>query len=87
MLAERTGLSPAGLDIALVLPANEAVLVAVQAGLGATLTSRSAASAALRAGLLVAVDWPAVTRPFFLLRHKERYRSKAALAFETLAAG
>jgi DNA-binding transcriptional LysR family regulator len=73
------------LDVALVLPSNEAVLVAVETGLGATLVSRSAASAALRGGLLVEVDWPTLPRPFYLLRHRERYRSKAAIAFEAMA--
>jgi DNA-binding transcriptional LysR family regulator len=73
------------LDIAIVLPTNEAVLVAVETGAGATFVSRSAASAALRGGLLEEVDWPTVPRPFYLLRHKERYRSRAADAFETLA--
>ena len=85
-LMNQQAIDRTGLEIALVLPANEAVLVAVETGIGATLVSRSAASAALRGGLLVAVDWPPLPRPFYLLRHKERYRSKAAMAFETLAA-
>jgi DNA-binding transcriptional LysR family regulator len=72
-------------DVTLVLPSNEAVLTAVEAGVGATLVSKSAASAALRGGLLAKADWPAQSRPFYLLRHKERYRSKAASAFEDLA--
>jgi DNA-binding transcriptional LysR family regulator len=75
----------ANLEIPLVLPSNEAVLVAVETGIAATLVSRSAASAALRGGLLVVVDWPPLPRPFYLLRHIEHYRSKAAIAFETLA--
>ncbi|MBL0371083.1 LysR family transcriptional regulator [Rhizobium sp. KVB221] len=84
-LIERHMIDRAVLDIALVLPSNEAVLVAVEAGIGATLVSRSAASAPLRGGLLCIVDWPAIPRPYYLLRHKERYRSKAASAFETIA--
>jgi DNA-binding transcriptional LysR family regulator len=84
-LIERHGATRAGLDVALVLPSNEAVLAAVVTGLGATLVSRSAALAALRGGLLVEIDWPALPRPFYLLRHRERYRSKAALAFEAMA--
>lgn len=85
-LTSRHGIDRTALEIALVLPSNEAVMVAVETGAGATLMSRSAASAALRGGLLHAVDWPSLPRPFYLLRHKERYRSKAALAFEALAA-
>jgi DNA-binding transcriptional LysR family regulator len=84
-LIDQQGIDRAKIEVALVLPSNEAVLAAVETGLGATLASRSAASAALRGRLLVAIDWPALPRPFFLLRHKERYRSKAALAFEALA--
>ena len=83
-LASGPDFDRAVVETALVLPSNEAVLAAVEAGAGATLVSRSAASAALRGGLLTEVDWPAVPRPFHLLRHKERYRSKAAAAFEAL---
>ena len=85
-LTEKHEVAQSGLDIALILPTNEAVLAAVEAGIGATLVSRSAASAALRGGLLTKIDWPAQSRPLYLLRHRERYRSKAAIAFEDLAA-
>lgn len=84
-LIRKHGIDAASVRTALVLPSNEAVLVAVRSGIGATLASRNAASAGLQAGLLVEVDWPPLPRPFYLLRHKERYRSKAALAFEALA--
>ena len=72
------------LNVAIVLPGNEAVLGAVEAGMGATLTSRSAAQTELNSGLLVEANASPLPRPFFLLRHKERYRSKAADAFEAL---
>nr|WP_320197257.1 LysR substrate-binding domain-containing protein [Agrobacterium rosae]MDX8317335.1 LysR substrate-binding domain-containing protein [Agrobacterium rosae] len=52
--------------------------------MGATLTSRSAAQTELNSGLLVEANASPLPRPFFLLRHKERYRSKAADAFEAL---
>jgi len=84
-LMKQHGPDRATLDIPLVLPSNEAVLVAVRTGVGATLASRSAAAAGLRGGLLVEVDWPALPRPFYLLRHKEHYRSQAAIAFEAMA--
>lgn len=78
------GIVSSALDIAIVLPANEAMLGAVEAGLGATFVSRSAASSQLRGGLLVEVAFPAMPRPFYLLRHQSRYRSKAAEMFESL---
>jgi DNA-binding transcriptional LysR family regulator len=84
-LMRRHDIDRASLDIPLVLPTNEAVLVAVRTGIGATLASRSTATAALRGGLLVEVDWPVLPRPFYLLRHKEHYRSRAAMAFEAMA--
>lgn len=72
------------IDIELVLPANEAVLGAVEAGLGATLISRSVAVSALRLGQVVEAPIAPQSRPYFLLHHGERYRSKAAQAFEAL---
>lgn len=83
----KAGIDAAALDIALVLPGNEAVLGAVEAGLGATLVSRAVASARMAAGLLVMVDLPLVQRSFYLLRHKERYRTKAAEAFLAMVGG
>ncbi|MCM2292507.1 LysR family transcriptional regulator [Allorhizobium sp. BGMRC 0089] len=81
---EKETLKPQVLDVAIVLPGNEAVLGAVKAGMGATLISRSAAQTELASGLLVEANHPPLPRPFFLIRHKERYRSKAADAFEEL---
>lgn len=52
------------LKIAIVLPGNEAVLGAVGAGMGATLTSRSAAQTKLSSGLLVEANCSPVPRPF-----------------------
>ena len=78
---ERLGLAPRLLRVALELPSNEAVVDAVAAGGGATVISELAAGAALRSGTLrrVRMDLPA--RPFFVVRHRERYRCKAADAF------
>lgn len=81
MAADRR-LDIADLDIALSLPSNMAVIGAVAAGLGATLVSRSAVAAALGAGQLCQAPVPPVPRPFFVLTHAERYRSRAAQAFE-----
>lgn len=72
----------AEIEIALTLPGNMAVIGAVAAGLGATLVSSSAVAASLSAGLLVQAAVAPRPRPFFVLRHGERYRSRAADAFE-----
>jgi DNA-binding transcriptional LysR family regulator len=79
------GVDPGSLPIVLTLPANEAVLAAVQAGLGATAISASVARAALSGGQVrrVAFDLPA--RLYYVLRHKARFRSKAGDAFLALA--
>jgi DNA-binding transcriptional LysR family regulator len=78
---EKRGLSLADLRIALVLPGNEAVRSAVEAGAGASLMSHSVAAACLAAGILVEVPFDAPARAFYVLRHRERYRSRAADAF------
>lgn len=72
-------------DIALELPGNEALLGVVEAGLGATLLSRDVARAHIAAGLLRVVDTPPVRRSFYILRHRERHRTRAAEAFLDLA--
>src|SRR5579859_588219 len=82
---ERLGLDPAALHVALTLPANEAVLAAVEAGAGATAISQNVALRRLRGGLLHQVPFHLPSRPYFVLRHKERYRSKVGDAFLTLA--
>lgn len=80
-LLSDAAISLASLEIAMVLPDNEIVMGAVEAGSGATLISRSVASSKLHGGLLAQVAYPTVTRPFYMLRHSQRYRSKAADAF------
>lgn len=72
------GITPASLRIGLELPSNESVLAAVEAGMGATALSASAASAGLDAGLLVHVKLPLPERSFYGLHHGERHLSKAA---------
>jgi len=75
---ERLGVAPRLLNVVLQLPSNEAVIDAVVAGGGATVISELAAKAALGSGALrrVPIDLPA--RSFFVVRHRERYRCKAA---------
>lgn len=78
------GLEEGSIDIAMVMPGNEAALGAVAAGLGATLTSRDVAETYVAAGWLVVVEGPKRYRSFYVLRHKQRYRTKAAEALLAL---
>jgi DNA-binding transcriptional LysR family regulator len=75
---EGLGLSPHKLRVALELPSNEAVRAAVEAGLGATAISASVAAPSLEAGLLRQADFALPERHYSVLRHAERYRSRAA---------
>lgn len=81
------GIETGSLDIALELPSNEAVRAAVEAGAGVAIMSRLVAQASLKAGTLVAVDFALPKRSFFVLRHKERYTTRAAREFLALVAG
>ncbi|WP_264048003.1 LysR family transcriptional regulator [Methylobacterium flocculans] len=83
---EARGLPPAGLKVALELPSNEAVRAAVEAGGGASVLSASVVAGALRAGTLVRADLTLPARLFRVLRHRERYRSRAADALLALIA-
>lgn len=72
------GIDPELLDIALTLPSNESVLTAVEAGGGVAVLSALVVARALSNGVLHALPFEFPARPFFALRHKERYRSKPA---------
>lgn len=72
------GVDPAALNVALTLPSNEAVLAAVLAGAGCAVLSQLVVRSALETRRLQALPFDLPARPFFGLRHKERYRSKAA---------
>ena len=72
------GISPASLRVVLELPSNESVRAAVEAGLGATALSASAAAPSLETGLLHAVDLQLPERDFHVLRHTQRYHSRVA---------
>jgi DNA-binding transcriptional LysR family regulator len=69
------------------LPSNEAVRGAVEAGLGATAISASVAAPSIEAGLLHQAAFRLPTREFHVLRHRDRYRSRAADALLKLVAG
>jgi DNA-binding transcriptional LysR family regulator len=82
----KAGLTVNDLQVAMTLPGNEAVRGAVEAGVGATVISRSAVTARLTTGSLVEIPCDLPARPYHLLRHKQRYRSRIGDAFLALAA-
>lgn len=81
------GLSVADLDVALVLPSNEAVRTAVAAGVGYSMLSALVVTELVEREALSVVPFALEERPFFGLRHKERYRTRAADALLDLIGG
>src|SRR5260221_3118208 len=77
----QVGVEPSSLRVQLELPSNEAVRAAVEAGLGATAISATVAAPRIEAGLLHQAAFRLPERGFHVLRHRERYRSRAADAF------
>jgi len=75
---EQLGLSPRLLKVVMELPSNEAVRHAVEVGCGATVIPELVADEALRSNTLRRVPIDLRSRPFFVIRHRERHRSKAA---------
>lgn len=76
-LAVLQGLSLDDLSISLVLPANEAVREAIEAGAGATIISRHVVASAIEEGRLreIPVDLP--KREYALVLHRERHMTAA----------
>lgn len=81
-----SGVALGDLPLALTLPSNESVRAAVEAGAGATVISASVAASGLRTGLLAQVGFDLPARPFHVLSHRSRYRSRAATALLDLIA-
>ena len=79
-----SGLDPAGLKVVLELPSNEAVVSAVAAGAGATVISDLVAAAGLATGTLRQLPLSFPARRFHVLRHADRYHSRAAQALMAL---
>lgn len=77
-------ISPADLRIGMTLPSNEAVRSAVEAGAGVAVLSELVVRRALAAGHLHDLGLGLPARPFEALRHKERYRTRAADALTDL---
>jgi DNA-binding transcriptional LysR family regulator len=80
----QVGIDPSALCVRLELPSNEAVRAAVEAGLGATAISATVAAPSIEAGLLQQAAFRLPERQFHVLRHRERYRSRAAEALLAL---
>ncbi len=82
-LAIRQGLSLDDLNIFLVLPSNEAVRDAVEAGAGATIISRHVVASAIAGGKLTEIPIELPQREYALVRHRDRH---ATLGQEALIA-
>ena len=80
------GIDPNALHIVLVLPSNESARTAVEAGAGIAALSSLVVVPAINAGRLQALQIDLGPRSFFGLRHKERYRTRAADALLELIA-
>lgn len=80
----RRGVDPSALEVALVLPSNEAVRTAVEAGAGVTALSALVVGPSLASGALHALPFDLGSRSFYGVRHKERFQSRAAEAFLTV---
>lgn len=76
------GIDPNRLDVALVLPSNEALLTAVMSGSCVTALSENIVKPFIENGQLQVVDLDLPLRRFTLLRHKERHLTAPARKFE-----
>ena len=82
-LAFREGLTIDDLNIFLVLPSNESVREAIEAGAGATVISRHVVASAVSAGKLTEIPIELPQREYALVRHRDRH---ATLAQQALVA-
>ena len=78
------GAEPGELKIALELPSNEAVRLAVRERAGVSALSELVAEGGLRFGALAPIKFALPERAFHALRHKERYLSRSGIAFMAL---
>lgn len=76
-LARREGMSLDELRIALILPSNEAVREAIEAGAGATIVSRHVVASAISSGTLKAIPVDLPPREYALVRHRDRHQTLA----------
>lgn len=80
----QSGIDPQKLKIALTLPANEAVITAVETGISATAVSSFAVSSLIAQRRLFRAAFHIRPRKFMMLRHKERRQTQSSLALEKL---
>lgn len=66
------------------LPTNEAVCAAVRSSTHLIVVSGLVARTHVEAGRLAPIAFNLGTRSFGLVRHRQRYRTKASVAFEAL---
>lgn len=83
-ILRQRGVDPTQLHVAMTLPSNEAVRTAVEANAGVAVLSALVVARALNAGDLYELPFKLPERPFHALRHKERYRTRAADALTDL---
>jgi DNA-binding transcriptional LysR family regulator len=76
-LAFSEGLTLDDLNIFLVLPSNESVREAIEAGAGATIISRHVVASAVAAGKLTEIPIELPQREYALVRHRERHETLA----------
>jgi DNA-binding transcriptional LysR family regulator len=76
-LAAREGLLFDDLNIFLVLPSNEAVREAIEAGAGATIISRHVVASAVAAGKLIEIPIELPQREYALVCHRDRHATLA----------
>lgn len=80
--ARGAGVLPAELQIFLVLPSNEAVRQAVEAGAGATIISELVVARAVAEGSLRSVPVDLPKRDFAMITHRDRQASLAQMALK-----
>lgn len=78
MSLARLGINANDLDVAIELPSNESVRMAVEAGIGATVISELVVAECIVRGTLHKILLNLPTRPFQAVRHRERHQSRAS---------
>lgn len=86
-MLRKKGHAMAEIDIRLMLPTNESVKMAVEAGAGVTVLSSLVAADSISAGKIVAVDYAVPTRLFSMLRHRDHHVTAAEQQFASLLEG
>ena len=81
----RLGVRLDRLSVAMTLRSNVGVVAAIAAGAGATALSESVAAAHLARGELARAPLHLPVRAYRLIRHRERYQSRAAQTFAAFA--